>query len=336
MRRIIILGTAVTVLLAVSVAVAVAATPARTPTRRASRSSPTRPAASTSRSRSASRRTSTATNAPPATRGPAHRHQDDDLRPEVEREGLPDLQRDQIDAAKKRQLLPEGRAGRHRPSQRACWAAPDLAQARHRLQSVPGRLERRPGQAVVLLHDRRQRTSALGLKTGATAAYAGHIYGARQVHGHGRPASAGRLDDGRELTGLYGSLIKEVLTFKNLKTKVQGKTVGINASIGCLKGKRPYSAHVHGDHPCDGSQTRRSRAAPSAELNMFPPASRLPRRRVLDGAPSWGAVLVQATSNRSARWASRSDSVSICTNSTTSAIPITIDCSSAITSPAIF
>ena len=42
-------------------------------------------------------------------------------------------------------------------------------------------------------------------------------------------------------TGLYGSLINEVLTYSNLKTKAHGKTVGYNQSIGCKSGKRPWS-----------------------------------------------------------------------------------------------
>jgi hypothetical protein len=39
----------------------------------------------------------------------------------------------------------------------------------------------------------------------------------------------------------YGSLIHEVLNFAKLTTKVKGKTVGATASVGCLKGKRPYT-----------------------------------------------------------------------------------------------
>ncbi len=39
--------------------------------------------------------------------------------------------------------------------------------------------------------------------------------------------------------GLYSSLIKQVLTFKKSTIKKGGKTYGMNASVGCLKGKRP-------------------------------------------------------------------------------------------------
>jgi hypothetical protein len=80
-----------------------------------------------------------------------------------------------------------------------------------------------------------------GLHTGDTNAYPGFIkeQGKNMVTDVPLPpfvstAVAGHND-------LYGSLIKEVLTFKKLTTKVKGKTVGINASIGCKGGKRPYS-----------------------------------------------------------------------------------------------
>jgi hypothetical protein len=39
----------------------------------------------------------------------------------------------------------------------------------------------------------------------------------------------------------YGSLIKEKLNFFKVTTKVHGKTVGNNMSVGCLHGKRPWS-----------------------------------------------------------------------------------------------
>jgi hypothetical protein len=41
--------------------------------------------------------------------------------------------------------------------------------------------------------------------------------------------------------GLYGSLIKQVLTFKNTTIKRGGKSYPLNASVGCQKGKRPWS-----------------------------------------------------------------------------------------------
>lgn len=39
----------------------------------------------------------------------------------------------------------------------------------------------------------------------------------------------------------YGSLIKETLNWFKVTTRVHGKTIGNNASIGCIKGKRPWS-----------------------------------------------------------------------------------------------
>ncbi len=42
-------------------------------------------------------------------------------------------------------------------------------------------------------------------------------------------------------TGVYGSLIKQVLTFKKLTAKVKGKTVGFLSSVGCKGKSRPYS-----------------------------------------------------------------------------------------------
>ena len=39
----------------------------------------------------------------------------------------------------------------------------------------------------------------------------------------------------------YGSLIKEQLNWLKVTTKVKGKTVCNNVSVGCLKGKRPWS-----------------------------------------------------------------------------------------------
>lgn len=79
-----------------------------------------------------------------------------------------------------------------------------------------------------------------GLKTGATAAYPGFIkeQGKNMVTDVPLPPDVSTNVAG---IGLYGSLIKEVLTFKNLTTKVHGKTVGINSSFACKGNKRPYS-----------------------------------------------------------------------------------------------
>jgi hypothetical protein len=43
------------------------------------------------------------------------------------------------------------------------------------------------------------------------------------------------------LTGIYGAVIKIVLVWNKLTTRVKGKTVGYFESIGCKSGKRPWS-----------------------------------------------------------------------------------------------
>jgi hypothetical protein len=79
------------------------------------------------------------------------------------------------------------------------------------------------------------------LHTGATLPYPGFIkqQGKNLVTDVPLPpdvsTSAGNLN------GVYGSLIQEVLTWKNLTKKVNGKTVGIQQSVGCKAGKRPFS-----------------------------------------------------------------------------------------------
>jgi hypothetical protein len=40
--------------------------------------------------------------------------------------------------------------------------------------------------------------------------------------------------------GLYGSLITETLSYRKVTTRVNGKTVGYISSVGCLHGKRPW------------------------------------------------------------------------------------------------
>jgi hypothetical protein len=43
------------------------------------------------------------------------------------------------------------------------------------------------------------------------------------------------------ITNLYGSLVHQVLSFRKLTTKVHGKTVGFTSSVACKGGKRPFS-----------------------------------------------------------------------------------------------
>lgn len=78
------------------------------------------------------------------------------------------------------------------------------------------------------------------VKTGAAAAYSASV---KQV-GHylvidtklppNTSTSAGGL------TGVYASLIKLDLLYKQLTKKINGKTVAYQASVGCSHGRRPY------------------------------------------------------------------------------------------------
>ncbi len=43
------------------------------------------------------------------------------------------------------------------------------------------------------------------------------------------------------LTGIEGSLTSETLNWLKVTKKVNGKTVAYTSSVGCKKGKRPYS-----------------------------------------------------------------------------------------------
>lgn len=81
----------------------------------------------------------------------------------------------------------------------------------------------------------------LGLKTGSTRAYPGFIkqQGKFMVTDVPLPSYVSTSVAGIPM--YYGSLIKEVLTFKNVTTKVHGKTVGSTESVGCKAGKRPWS-----------------------------------------------------------------------------------------------
>lgn len=56
--------------------------------------------------------------------------------------------------------------------------------------------------------------------------------------------------------GLVGSLQSEQLTFKSQSTKVHGKTVISQASVGCTKGKRPYSITVSYSTPTGGTSSQ--------------------------------------------------------------------------------
>ena len=80
-----------------------------------------------------------------------------------------------------------------------------------------------------------------GLTTGATAPWQGRIsyQGKYEVLNVPLPIDISTQVAG--ITNLYGSLIKQQLNWYKYSTKVKGKTVYNNASIGCLHGKRPWS-----------------------------------------------------------------------------------------------
>jgi hypothetical protein len=80
-----------------------------------------------------------------------------------------------------------------------------------------------------------------GLHTGDTAAYPGTIkqQGKYQLTDVPLPPDVSTKVANHQ--NLYGSLIHQTLNWAKLTTKVKGKTVASNESIGCLKGKRPYS-----------------------------------------------------------------------------------------------
>jgi hypothetical protein len=79
------------------------------------------------------------------------------------------------------------------------------------------------------------------LQTGASAPYDGTVkqQGKNLVTDVPLPPDVSTQAGG--LTGVYGSLILENLTWKKLSKKVNGKTIGFQASTGCKSGKRPWS-----------------------------------------------------------------------------------------------
>ena len=80
-----------------------------------------------------------------------------------------------------------------------------------------------------------------GLTTGATAPYPGTVtqQGKYQVTNIPLPADISTRVANQP--NFYGSLIHETLNWAKVSTKVKGKTVFNNVSVGCLKGKRPWT-----------------------------------------------------------------------------------------------
>jgi hypothetical protein len=79
------------------------------------------------------------------------------------------------------------------------------------------------------------------LQNGASAPYIGHISQQGKNMVQDVPLPPDVSTQAGNLSGVYGSLIKEKLTWSKLTTKVKGKTVGYTESIGCKGGKRPWS-----------------------------------------------------------------------------------------------
>jgi hypothetical protein len=79
------------------------------------------------------------------------------------------------------------------------------------------------------------------LKTGAAAPYFGKVtqQGKNLVQDVPLPPDVSTEAGG--LKGAYGSLIFETLKWRKLTTKVHGKTVGFQSSVACKRGKRPWS-----------------------------------------------------------------------------------------------
>lgn len=80
-----------------------------------------------------------------------------------------------------------------------------------------------------------------GLTTGATAPYPATVsqQGKYQVVDIPLPADISTRVANQP--NFYGSLIHETLVWSKLKTKVKGKTVYNNVSVGCQKGQRPWT-----------------------------------------------------------------------------------------------
>lgn len=99
-----------------------------------------------------------------------------------------------------------------------------------------------------------------GLRTGQTQAYPGSVKesGKNMVIDVPLPSYVSTMVAHQH--NLYGSLIKEVLSFRKITETVHGKTIGLTQSIGCKAGKRPWTVQftavgsgtttVKGSAPC--------------------------------------------------------------------------------------
>jgi hypothetical protein len=94
------------------------------------------------------------------------------------------------------------------------------------------------------------------LHTGDTAAYEGTVkqQGKNMVTNVPLPPDISNAV--AHIPGLYGSLLHQTLTFKKLTKKVKGKKIGFNESFACKNGKRPYSVQYTAATPSGGSETQ--------------------------------------------------------------------------------
>jgi hypothetical protein len=102
-----------------------------------------------------------------------------------------------------------------------------------------------------------------GLTTGSTAPYLGTVSQQGKYQVTNIPLPKDISTEVANVPNLYGSLVKEQLTWFKVSTKVKGKTVYNNASIGCLKGKRPWSV-TFTDTPDGGATHETSTVSGSA------------------------------------------------------------------------
>ncbi len=99
-----------------------------------------------------------------------------------------------------------------------------------------------------------------GLQTGSTAPFYGNVSykGGNMVLDVPQPQDISVKV--ANLTGVYSSLSVEKLTWKKLTTKVKGKTVGYLQSVGCKSGKRAwtqsFTAHNYPGQPGGASSTQ--------------------------------------------------------------------------------
>jgi hypothetical protein len=107
-------------------------------------------------------------------------------------------------------------------------------------------------------------TQCNGLTTGATAPYPGFVSAQGKYMVLNVPLPKDISTQVANVPNLYGSLVKQTLQFAKVSTKVKGKTVFNNASVGCLNGKRPWSV-TYTDTPDGGTTFETSTVTGSAK-----------------------------------------------------------------------